>query len=141
MFNFFEQTAVMPETGGERQTAMPPEGRSIAIVDDDDAVCDSTRLLLEAYDFEVSTYLRGSDFLREDPQVGCLIVDYQMPGLNGLEFVAELRARGSRVPVIMITATSDPTLERRAAQLGINRVLQKPLSSRVLLRALRDELK
>jgi FixJ family two-component response regulator len=72
---------------------------------------------LGASAFEVTTYLSGSDFLRENPQVACLIVDYQMPGLNGLELIAELRARGSQVSAIMITATSNPALERRTAQL------------------------
>ena len=100
----------------------------------------STRFLLEAYDFGVRTYQSGADFLDEDPDIACLIVDYQMPGLNGLDFVSELRRRGSNVPAIMITATTDPNVERRAADLGIRRVLKKPLSNQVLLGAIRDEL-
>ena len=63
-----------------------------------------------------------------------------MPDLNGLELALELRARGSEVPIILISAAPDPTLERRAAQLGIKRILQKPLSPQVLLNAVRDEL-
>jgi two-component system, LuxR family, response regulator FixJ len=91
---------------------MSPDGRAVAIVDDDAAVCDSTRFLLEAHDFCVRTYQSGADFLNEDvPDIACLIVDYQMPGLNGLDFVSELRRRGSKVPAIMITATADPTVD------------------------------
>ena len=86
------------------------------------------------------TYQSGADFLMDDPDVACLIVDYLMPGLNGLEFVSELRKRGSQVPIIIITATTDPNVERRAAALGIKRVLKKPLSNRVLLEAVREEL-
>ena len=119
---------------------MSLHGRAVAIVDDDAAVCDSTRFLLEAYDFGVRTYQSGADFLDDDPDIACLIVDYQMPGLNGLDFVSELRKRGSMVPAIMITATADPTVERRAASLGIKRVLKKPLSNQVLLVAIREEL-
>jgi DNA-binding response OmpR family regulator len=63
-----------------------------------------------------------------------------MPGLNGLELVSELRKRGSTVPAIMITATTDPTVERRAAELGIKQVLKKPLSNQALLGAIRNEL-
>jgi two-component system response regulator FixJ len=63
-----------------------------------------------------------------------------MPGLNGLDFMAELRGRGNSVPAIMITATTDTTVERRAADLGIKQVLKKPLSNRVLLGAIRAEL-
>ena len=48
----------------------------------------------------------------------------QLPDLSGLEFVSQLRSRGSQVPTIMITATTDLALERRAAELGIKQVLQ-----------------
>jgi two-component system, LuxR family, response regulator FixJ len=116
------------------------QGRTIAVVDDDAAVCDSTLFLLEAYDLDVRTYLSGAEFLRDSPDVACLIVDYQMPGLNGFDLISELRQRGSRVPTIMITATRAPMVERRAAELGIQQVLQKPLSSRVLLDAIREAL-
>jgi len=116
-------------------------GPVVAVIDDDLAVCDSTRFLLETYDFGVRTYLTAADFLKDDPDIACLIVDYQLPDLSGLEFVSQLRSRGSQVPTIMITATTDPALERRAAELGIKQVLQKPLSNQVLLRAVRKEMK
>jgi FixJ family two-component response regulator len=119
---------------------MIPRSRVIAVIDDDEAVCESTRFLLETHDFEVSTYLNGSEFLRDNPAVACVIVDYQMPRLNGFEFVSQLRISGSLVPIIMITATPDPAIEKRAAELGISRVLQKPLSNRVLMQAVREEL-
>jgi two-component system, LuxR family, response regulator FixJ len=119
---------------------MSLRGRAVAVVDDDEAVCDSTRFLLETYDFGVRTYRSGANFFDDAPDIVCLIVDYQMPGLNGLELVSELRKRGSDVPAIMITATTDPTVERRAAELGIRQVLKKPLSNRALLGAIRNEL-
>lgn len=114
--------------------------RVIAIVDDDAAVCDSARILLEAYGLEVQTYQSATEFLCGDPDVDCLIIDYLMPGLNGLDFMSELRQRGSQVPAIMVTASSDPTIERRAAELGIRQVLRKPLSNRALLGAIEEEL-
>jgi FixJ family two-component response regulator len=120
---------------------MTPVGRAIAIVDDDAAVCDSTGFLLETHDFVVRTYLSGAAFLEDDPDVACLIVDYLMPDMDGLEFVSGLRKHGSTVPVIMISATTDPTLRRRAAELGIHRVLEKPLSNQELLGAVRGELR
>ena len=119
---------------------MSSRNEVVAVVDDDDAVCDSTRLLLEAYGYEVRTYPSGAEFLREAPRIGCLIVDYRMPGLSGLDFVSELRKRGTSVPTIMITATSDGSVERRAAEFGIKRVLHKPLSNRVLMTAISEEL-
>jgi two-component system, LuxR family, response regulator FixJ len=120
---------------------MTPPARAIAIVDDDDAVCDSTRFLLETYGFDVRTYQSGSEFLGDNPAIACLIVDYHMPELTGLDVVSELRKRGRVVPtIIMITATTDPIVERRAAELGILQVLKKPLSNQVLLNTLRGQL-
>src|SRR3974377_92775 len=118
---------------------MSPQSRSVAVVDDDEAVCDSTRVLLEIYGFTVRTYLRGAIFLKNNPDVDCFVVDYHMPGLNGLELASALTVRGSYVPVIMITATADAMVERRAAELGIKRILRKPLSNRALLNAVREE--
>ena len=115
-------------------------GRTVAIIDDDTAVCESTRFLFEIYDFEVLTYQNGRDFLAENPDVACLIVDYQMPGMNGLEFLSELRRRGNEVPAIMMSATVSPTLQHQAAELGIKGILEKPLSYQALLRAIEEEL-
>lgn len=86
------------------------------------------------------TYLSGAIFLKDNPDVDCIVVDYHMPGLNGLELASALTVRGSYVPVIMITATADAMVERRAAELGIKRILRKPLSNRALLNAVREEL-
>ena len=126
--------------GGKRGATMSGCGLMVAVIDDDAAVCESTRFLLETYDFEVRTYLNAADFLRDNPDIACLIVDYRLPGPTGLEVVSELRTRGSPVPAIMISATTDPAIERRAAELAIKRILQKPLSNQVLLRAVRAEL-
>jgi|SRR6516162_4066589 two-component system response regulator FixJ len=130
----------MSEGREERGPTMSRHGVLVAVIDDDAAVCDSTHFLLETYDFGVRTYLTATDFLKDDPDIACLIVDYQLPGLNGLGLVSELRTRGRQVPTILITATTDPAVERRAAELGIKQVLQKPLSNHVLLRAVRKEL-
>ena len=116
-------------------------GKVIAVVDDDKAVCESMQVLLEVCDVDVKTYLSGIDFLRKSPNVACLIVDYHMPNLNGLELISELHDRGVYLPAIVITAVADPTIERRAAELGINQVLKKPLAKPVLLAALRKAIR
>jgi two-component system, LuxR family, response regulator FixJ len=115
---------------------------AIAIVDDDAAVCDSMRFLLETYDFDVQIYQSGAEFLSDGRRdIACLIVDYHMPVLNGLDLVSEMRRRGTQVPtIIMVTATTDPTVETRAAALRIHLVLKKPLSNSVLLDAINAAL-
>lgn len=132
--------ASQPAPLDQSKQASPKGGdRGVAVVDDDAAVCDSTRTLLEVHDFVVHTYQTGVAFLQQQPPISCLIVDYYMPGLNGLELVSELRNRGSSVPVIMITATPDARIEVESARLGIKSVLKKPLG-KPLIFALQDEL-
>ena len=113
---------------------------TIAIVDDDAAVRDSICILLETQGFAVKAYPSGVDFLRDAVEVECLILDHNMPGLDGLDFMSELRQRGSNVPTIMITGTRSPRIERLALELGIKRVLEKPASAQVLLGAIHEAL-
>lgn len=119
---------------------MTCRNRLVAVVDDDPAVSDSTRLLLEAYGIDVRAYRSGVDFLKEYPDVACLVVDYHMPTLDGFAFIEELRRRGGQMPVIMITAAHGLNVEVRAAELGIKRVLRKPFSNQGLIDAIREQL-
>ena len=113
-------------------------GKAIALVDDDEAVRDAIQGLLEVLDVEVRAYQSGIDFLQDGPKVACLILDYNMPDLNGFDVISELRKRGVELPTIMITAIGDLTIERRAAEMGVTRVLAKPIRTPVLLTALRE---
>ena len=116
-------------------------GPTIAVVDDDDAVCDSIRALLEAHDAKVITFQSGTAFLQATPEVDCLILDYDMPGhKNGLDVISELRTRGCAVPIVLITAIADPSVEQRALQLGINDLVKKSSGPQTLLHAIRTRL-
>lgn len=106
----------------------------VAIVDDDPAVLDSLKFLLEVSGYRVAIYASGAEFLRSratDPV--CLILDQHMPRMTGLELAARLRAAGTTVPVLLITGSPSPDIAKRAAQIGIEKVLEKPLNEDDLL--------
>jgi two-component system response regulator FixJ len=107
---------------------------TVAVVDDDPAVLDSLRFLLEAAGHRVATYPSAVAFLADcGTQPACLILDQHMPQMTGLELAAELQAAGRPTPVLLITALAAPAVVARAAQLGIEKVLEKPLHEDDLL--------
>ena len=102
-------------------------GQIIAVVDDDDAVRDSLRFFLETLDHPVMTFASGREFLAHDGSgLACLILDHHMPEMTGLQLAEQLRAGGSRLPILLITGLPSPSIVARAAELGIERVLEKP---------------
>ena len=101
--------------------------QTIAVVDDDDAVRDSLRFFLETLDHAVVTFASGSEFLAYDGSgLACLILDHHMPEMTGLQLAEQLRAGGSRLPILLITGLPSPSIVAHAAELGIERVLEKP---------------
>jgi two-component system, LuxR family, response regulator FixJ len=100
----------------------------IFIVDDDGATRDSLRLLLEAEGFEAREFAAGRSFLDgvRPAEGDCLILDLTMPGMSGFEVLAELRRRGDRLPVIIVTAHASAAARSRAAAAGVLAVLEKP---------------
>jgi two-component system, LuxR family, response regulator FixJ len=110
--------------------------KGVVVIDDDPAVCESTCFLLETLNIPAKGYRSGRDFLAACPEAACVIVDFHMPQLNGLELIAEMRRLGLELPVIMITAAGDAVLEKRAAELGVTRVLEKPPAANALIGAI-----
>jgi FixJ family two-component response regulator len=109
--------------------------RLVAVVDDDDAVRDSLRFLLEIAGFSVATYGSAAQFLREAPiaELACLVVDQHMPDQTGLQLVSRLRALGVTLPVALITGSPSADLNRLARDLNVAKVMEKPLDDDVLL--------
>ena len=107
----------------------------VAIVDDDDAVRDSLQFLLEIAGFHVAAYSSAQQFLNDGKpgDLRCLVVDQHMPDITGLQLVTQLRAQGTALPVALITGSPSLDLIRRARELGITTVLEKPLADDVLL--------
>jgi two-component system, LuxR family, response regulator FixJ len=101
--------------------------QAVAIVDDDDAVRDSLRFLLEIIGHTVETFASAADFLTADQRpIGCLILDHHMPGMTGLELAERLRTDGSIIPILMVTGSPSSAIAARAAELGVIKVLEKP---------------
>lgn len=107
----------------------------IYLVDDDDAVRDSARVLLEAYGLTVRDFPSAAALLEQTRGEGgdCLVLDLHMPGLSGLELLELLRKRGILVPAILLTGRFDPALSERMAKAGTLTTLQKPVETSVLL--------
>jgi two-component system response regulator FixJ len=106
----------------------------VAIVDDDAAVLDSLRFLLEVAGLRVATYRSGAAFLADArARPNCLILDQHMPDMTGLELVERLRADGEQLRVMLITGLNSPQLRGRAAALGVAKVLEKPPAEQELL--------
>jgi FixJ family two-component response regulator len=75
---------------------------SIAIVDDDEAVRDATKQLVQSLDYNASTFGSADEFLKSE-QVHDTSCHVQMPGLNGIDLQDRLIARGHRIPIIFMT--------------------------------------
>jgi two-component system, LuxR family, response regulator FixJ len=111
------------------RTASSAAMSTIYVADDDADVLGSLRFLLETDGFEVHTFQSGTallDALDQTP-VDCFLIDYRMPGIDGVELTEELRKRGVTAPVVLISGHYDGRLEARAAAAGVHDFLLKPL--------------
>lgn len=110
----------------------------VILVDDDAAVRNSLRLLLNARGYSVELYAGGEAVLESTLAGGsqtCLIADYLMPDIDGLSLLENLRNRGWLGPALLISGHFDATLERRALAVGYFQVFEKPLDHERLLDA------
>jgi two-component system, LuxR family, response regulator FixJ len=111
---------------------------TVLIIDDDPAVRNSLKFALEVEGFTVRIYHAGADLLRENefPADGCLVIDYKLPEMNGLDLVVELRKREIYLPAILITTHPSSEVRRRAALAGVT-LIEKPLLNDTLFQGIR----
>ena len=116
----------------------PRAQRKVYVIDDDEAVRDSMRALLESFGIGVSDYASAGDFLARvsAPANGCMLLDLHMPGMSGLELYELMRRRGWDLPVIVITGRSDDLLKERASRACVVALLDKPVEEPTLMNAL-----
>ena len=102
---------------------------TVYVVDADSAIRDALTTLLESYDLSVKAYSDSNSFLQAVRGVpkGCLlIVEAELPGLNGLGLLRELRSKGSTIPVVLLASNAKPDFTKRAERAGAAGVLEKP---------------
>ena len=117
-------------------------GGVVSVVDDDASLRRSLRNLLLSAGLRVQTFESAEVFLQSGSgeQTACMVLDLRMPGMGGLELLRHLRASGSRVPVIILTAHGDDETRQRSLEAGAMALLEKPVRGDALIRVVRSAL-
>ena len=114
---------------------MASDKKQLYIVDDDESVRRSLKLLMVSYGFTVDTFSSAEEFFTAVPNSaeGCLILDIHMPGLNGWDTQQRLTKTGYNLPVIVISADKDGDFKEKALKAGAVGFLRKPFEDHYLL--------
>lgn len=114
------------------------QGQFVCVVDDDAAVRDSVRVLLESHGLVVREYASAREFLGDTAtrDAGCLLLDLHMPEMNGLELLETLRRQKIRTAAVVITGRSDSALKARAHRAGALALLDKPVGEDELMQSI-----
>ena len=128
-----------PKPAMKKSHTAPGAQRVILVIDDDHAVCSSLKFSLEIEGFAVQVYPGAYELLKEAdlPANSCLIVDYHMPSMNGLELLARLRDRGISIPAILITSHPSRKLREHITAAGVP-LVEKPFVGSILMEHIRD---
>ena len=114
----------------------------LVLIEDDENVRRSMTMLLRARGFQIDAYRSGTEFLTLQGRHGgdCLLIDYKMPRLDGLEVMRRLRAGNDTTPAIMITGYYSDSLLDRARSAGFAEVLEKPATPEALIRMISNTI-
>lgn len=114
----------------------------VHVIDDDPAMRDSLKFLLETAELSAQTYDSAKGFLDrlEQLEPGCIVTDVRMPEMSGLELIQALKTRGVAWPVIVMTGHADVPLAIEAMKAGVLDFIEKPFEEAVLLSAIRSGL-
>jgi FixJ family two-component response regulator len=114
----------------------------ISVVDDDESVRRTTKLLIESFGYRATAFESAETLLRRGQlnKTSCLVVDIQMPGMNGLQLQSHLATEGWSIPIIFITAYGNKQVHRKAMQAGAVAFLEKPFGDEQLLATIRSVL-
>jgi FixJ family two-component response regulator len=112
--------------------------KMVAVVDDDPSMLRATEDLLDAHGFATAVFASAEEFLERQAatQVDCLLLDIHLGGLSGIELRHRLKASGSLLPVIFMTALDDEAMRQQALKAGCIACLHKPFPARQLVEAI-----
>ena len=118
----------------------------IAIVDDDESVCRAMQRLVRSLGMEADTFASGQEFIdlieaMPSFHPDCVVLDVQMPGMNGLEVQEQLLSSGSGLPVIFITAHDDIGAREQALAAGAVAFLRKPFNDELFIKTVNAALR
>jgi FixJ family two-component response regulator len=115
----------------------------ISVVDDDESIRRTATFLIQSFGFQAAAFESAESFLKSAQlhHTSCLVVDIQMPGMNGLKLQSELAAAGCGIPIIFITAYDNKDTRQQAMQAGAVAFLGKPFNDEELLQAVRLALR
>jgi FixJ family two-component response regulator len=119
-----------------------PDTVTIAVIDDDDSFRVALAESLSTFGFGVRGYVSAEDFISGNGQTLCnlAVTDVHMPGMSGLDLARSLAASGSKIPIILITARSEASLEARALAAGVACFLRKPFEIGDLVKCIEEAL-
>ncbi len=112
---------------------------TVFVVDDDQAMRNSLKWLIESVGVQVESFSSADEFLAQyqPGRAGCLVLDVRMPGMSGLDLQEYLVAKNIRIPVVIITGHGDVPMAVRAMKSGAIDFIEKPFNDEVLLDAIR----
>jgi len=127
--------------GGTDQ-ARSQTSKLIAIIDDDESICDSLRDLFESAGFVARCFRSAADFLESGfhREAACLITDILMPKMSGLQLQARLKEEAYDIPIIFITAFGDPGMLIQAMREGAVEFFAKPFDHQLMVKTVRAAL-
>ena len=114
---------------------------TVVVVDNDAALLGALKFALELEGYAVTPFSSAAEILAEKhlPASGCLVVDFDLNGMNGLDLVAALRNRSVGLPAILITGSASREVRRRAAAANMP-IVEKPLFGNTLVNAIHDTI-
>ena len=115
---------------------------NVFVVDDDQAMRNSLKWLIESVGMKVETYSTADEFIRNyyPGRAGCLLLDVRMPGMSGLELQEHFLKHQINIPIIIITGHGDVPMAVRAMKSGAVDFIEKPFNDEMLLESIRNAL-